>query len=470
MSRFDYHDPTPARITFDEWDDLFQQIPDDLIEQFHYFAPNQEAWSKYLFPPQVFAIYGARHLRRLKFDNSLAALRLWGFGQNEIERLFRARQVGKKVVAVMGDLGPLAVIVNSVAARTSSGEDGGGCVAFYPDCWWWTPFAMESKVLLDKAAELGIGDATCFSRAALGAFAKHSYFPDPDLVIAATGASCDDYSGVESLVAKMVPEVVWVETPLRRVEPEARERVERMVVEEYQRVVKKLEELTGVKVTEAMLQQGIRRANHLRRLTQRLKELTYGYGVFPALETMVVEFGCLHGYSDLAEWTAIVEHLIQTGEARRETGKTVLAPDSLRIGWVTPPADPLLLCYVEDRGARIVASEYVINQALSLIDESVPPLLGIARSLLTGSLIGTSRERGEMFVTAAQRRRAEGVIVSGILGGSHCAMESRLMGDYIKQKLDIPILEFDVAPPNKAIDRQTQTRIDAFLELVRSRR
>lgn len=470
MSRFDYHDPTPGRITFDEWDDLFQQIPDELIEQFHYFAPNQEAWSKYLFPPQVFAIYGARHLRRLKFDNSLAALRLWGFVQNEIERLFRARQVGKKVVAVMGDLGPLAVIVNSVAARAGSSKDGGGCVAFYPDCWWWTPFAMESKVLLDKAAELGIGDATCFSRAALGAFAKHSYFPDPDLVIAATGASCDDYSGVESLVAKMVPEVVWVETPLRRVEPEARERVERMVVEEYQRVLKKLEELTGVKVTEAMLQQGIRRANHLRRLTQRLKELAYGYGVFPALETMVVEFGCLHGYSDIVEWTAIVEHLVQTGEARLAAGKTVLALDSLRIGWVTPPADPLLLCYVEDRGARIVASEYVINQALSLIDESVPPLLGIARSLLTGSLIGTSRERAEMFVTAAQGRRAEGVIVSGILGGSHCAMESRLIGDYIKQKLDIPILEFDVAPPNKAIDRQTQTRIDAFLELVRSRR
>lgn len=470
MRKLDYHDPEPARITFDEWDDLFQKIPDELIEKFHYFAPNQEAWSKYLFPPQVFAIYGARHLRRLKFDNSLAALRMWGFVQNEIERLFRARQIGKKVVAVMGDLGPLAVIVDSVGAKPGSDKDDRECVPFYPDCWWWTPFAMESKVLLEKAAELGIGDATCFSRAALGAFAKHSYFPDPDLVIAATGASCDDYSGVESLVAKMVPEVVWVETPPRCVKFGARKRVERMLVEEYQRVIEKLEGLTGVKVTEAMLQQGVRRANHLRRLTQRFKELAYGYGVFPALETMVVEFGCLHGYSDFAEWTAIVEHLVETATARLQQGKTVLAGDSLRIGWVTPPADPLLLCYVEDQGARVVATEYVINQALTLINESVPPLLGIARSLLNASLIGSSRERAEIFVRAAQQRQAEGVIVSGILGGSHCAMESRLIGDYIKQKLDIPILEFDVAPPNKAIDRQTQTRIDAFLELVRSGR
>ncbi|MEO0052392.1 MAG: hypothetical protein ABIK11_07665, partial [candidate division WOR-3 bacterium] len=199
---FGYQDPVPARITFEEWDDLFQQIPDELIEKFHYFPPNQDAWSKYLFPPQVFAIYGARHLRRLKFDNSLAALRLWGFVNNESERLFRARQIGRRVIAVMGDLGPLAVLVNAFP----------DCVPFYPDCWWWTPFAMESKVLLETAARLGIGEATCYSRAALGAFAKHSYFPDPDLIIAATGASCDDYSGVESLVARLTGSCLWVET------------------------------------------------------------------------------------------------------------------------------------------------------------------------------------------------------------------------------------------------------------------
>lgn len=460
MSEFNYRDPTPARITFDEWDVLFQQVPDELIERFRYFAPNQEAWSKYLFPPQMFAIYGARHLRRLKFDNSLAALRMWGFVQNEIERLFRARQMGKEVIAVLGDLGPLAVIVNSFPQS----------VAFYPDCWWWTPFAMESKVLLEKAAELGIGDATCFSRAALGAFAKHCYFPEPDLVIAATGASCDDYSGVESLVAQIVPEVVWVETPARVEDEAGRERTERMLIGEYQRVINRLEELIGVRLTEEMLGAGVRRANQLRRQTARLRELAYSYGALPGLEMMVVEFGTLHGYSDFQEWQAIVDHLLQTAEKRVREGKPVLGAERLRIGWVTPPADPLLLSYLEDQGARLVATEYVINQALSLLDESIPSLQAIARSLLNASLIGSSAQRAEMFVVEARRRQAEGGIVSGILGGSHCAMESRLLGDYIKKALDIPLLEFDVAPPSKEIDRQTRTRIDAFLELVRSRR
>ncbi len=453
-----YQDPVPARITFEEWEDLFQQIPDELIEKFHYFPPNQDGWSKYLFPPQVFAIYGARHLRRLKFDNSLAALRLWGFVNNESERLFRARQIGRKVIAVMGDLGPLAVLVNAFP----------DCVPFYPDCWWWTPFAMESKVLLETAARLGIGEATCYSRAALGAFAKHSYFPDPDLIIAATGASCDDYSGVESLVARLTGSCLWVETPLRQ--PENIESLSGLLVAEYRRVISALEELTGTKLTDAALARSIAQANAVRTMTARLRQLAYQDAVLPALEMMVIEFGCLHYYSDIAEWTAILRHLLATAEYRRQTRQPVVSPDALRLAWLTPPADPLLLTYAEDQGARIVATEYVINQALTLIEPSWPPLTAIARSHIDGSLNGTSRERAEMLIRQAQANRAEGLIISGILGGSHCAMESRLIGSLIREQLQIPVLEFDVAPPNREIDRQTKTRIDAFLELLRSRR
>ncbi len=468
----DWVDPEPKRVTFDEWLELFERVPDELIEQYHYYG-NQDAWSKYLFPPQTFAIYGARHLRRLKFDNSLAALRMWGFVQNETERLFRARQTGKKVIATMGDLGAVPVIVNSFP----------NCVAFYPDCIWWTPFVMESKVLFDAAAELGIGDATCFSRAALGAFAKHSYFPDPDLVIASTGASCDDYSGVEQLATSIAADVLWVEEPLRKecrignaecgrtqsgmgYEPELRE----LLVEEYRRIVLRMEELTGHQLTTDELRAGVHRANLVRKTVRRLRELAYRDGALAALEMMVVEFGNLHYYSDIDEWTAILEHLLETAGQRRRAGQRIVAQDALRIVWVTPPADPLLLTFVEDRGARVVGTEYVINQALEVMDESLDPLEAIADSFLAASLIGTSRARAEAAASQARENHAEGVIISGILGGSHCAMESRLISDHIKTELDLPVLEFDVAPPAREIDRQVQTRIEASLELIRSQR
>ena len=465
----EFVDPKPARVTFDEWLELFERVPDELIEQYRYFG-SSEPWSKYLFPPQTFAIYGARHLRRLKFDNSLAALRMWGFVQNETERLFRARQTGRHVVATMGDLGAVPVIVNSFP----------GCVAFYPDCIWWTPFTMESKVLFDAAADLGIGDATCFSRAALGAFAKHSYFPDPELVIASTGASCDDYSGVEQLAARFAADVLWVEEPWRNecgaacgrtksgveYDPKTRD----FLVVEYQRVVERMERLTGHHITGDELQSGVERANQVRKLVRRLRELAYSQPVLGALEMMVIEFGNLHYYSDMDEWTAVLEHIVGTAERRAGAREYVLDERALRLIWVTPPADPLLLTYVEDRGARVVGTEYVINQALEEMDESKPPLDAIAESFLAASLIGTSRQRAEAVIRQARERQAEGVIISNILGGSHCAMESRLIADRVKAELGLPVLEFDVAPPAREIDRQLQTRIDAFLELLRSRR
>jgi benzoyl-CoA reductase/2-hydroxyglutaryl-CoA dehydratase subunit BcrC/BadD/HgdB len=447
-----WSDPVPARVSFDEWLELFERVPDDVIERYHYFPPNAEAWSKYLFPPQTFAIYGARHLRRLRFDNSLAALRLWGVVQNETERLFRARQTGRHVIATMGDLGAVPVVVNSFP----------GCVAFYPDCIWWTPFVMESNVLFDAAAEQGIPDATCFSRAALGAFAKHSYFPDPELVIASTGASCDDFSGVEQLAAGLVREVLWVEEPLRK---ECR-----ILVSEYERVVRRMQALTGHELTQAGLRVGVARANRVRRLVERLRALAYADGALASLEMMVVEFGNLHYYSDMDEWPHVLEHLLETAESRRAAGQHVVEPDALRLVWVTPPADPLLLTYIEDSGARIVGTEYVINQALEPIDEAKPPIEAIAESFMAASLIGTSRARAESVIRQARDRHAEGVVISNIMGGSHCAMESRLIADQVKTELDLPVLEFDVAPPAREIDRQLQTRIEAFLELVRSRR
>ena len=451
-------DPKPTRVDFAEWLELFDRVPDELIERYHYHA-NNEAWSKYLFPPQTFAIYGMRHLRRLKFDNSLAALRMWGFVQNETERLFRARQTGRKVIGTMGDLGAVPVIVNSFP----------DCVAFYPDCIWWTPFAMESRVLFDAAAELGIGDATCFSRAALGAFAKHSYFPDPDLVIASTGASCDDYSGVEQLVESFAPDMLWVEEPMR-CDACPRGPLQRLLVQEYERVVARMQRLTGHPITEVELREGVRRTNRVRKTVARLRELAFRDAVLAALEMMVIEFGNLHYYSDIGEWTAVLEHLLATAEDRAAKRECVVAGDALRVVWVTPPADPLLLTYVEDAGARIVGTEYVINQALQVIDESRPPLDAIAESFMAASLIGTSKSRAETVIGQARERQAEGVIISGILGGSHCAMEARLISDIVKHELDLPVLEFDVAPPSNEIGRQLQTRIDAFLEVLRSRR
>ncbi|MBN2465345.1 2-hydroxyacyl-CoA dehydratase, partial [candidate division WOR-3 bacterium] len=284
-----------------------------------------------------------------------------------------------------------------------------------------------------------------------------------------TGASCDDYSGVEQLVQSFAPDMLWVEEPMR-CDARATGPLQELLVKEYERVVERMEKLTGHAITNDELREGVSRANRVRRLVWRLRELAFRDAALAALEMMVVEFGNLHYYSDMGEWTAVLEHLLATAEDRAAKRERVLPEDALRVVWVTPPADPLLLTYVEDAGARVVGTEYVINQALEVMDESKPPLEAVAESFMAASLIGSSRARAQAVIHQARKREAEGVIVSGIFGGSHCAMEGRLIADYVKAELDLPVLEFDVTSPSREVSRQIGTRVDAFLEVLRSRR
>ncbi len=476
-----FQDPKPKKIGLNEWGEQFKLIPDQLIKKYCYYHNSE--WGIYLSPPATFMVYGARELKRLKFDNSLACLRLWGFVFNESERLFRAKQIGKKLIATMGDLGTVPVIVMAFP----------DCVPFYPECIWWTPFFKESTVLLDTAAELGAPEATCFSKAALAAFYKRAYFPKPDLIFASTGASCDDYSCVMQLVADLGYEPVWLEIPLRKdsTNPEdlcrqkdlpkrfknrevtdskfeiQNSKLEDYLINEYQLVWKTLVNITGSEDKNLLLK-SIKKANHLRQLVARIKELTYTAAIapLPALELMTIEFGNLYGYADFDEWIAILEMVYEMVKKRVEKGVGVLLESAIPIAWITPSADPLLLNFVEDLGLRIVATEYVINQALVPIEEDVEPFRALARSFLKASLIGSTQERVKRINTDIKSGKIKGILITNMLGASHCAMETRIIEKLLS---DVPVLTIDVPTPF-GITEQLKTRLIAFAETLRSQK
>lgn len=471
-------DSTSQKVTLIEWSRQFRAISDDLIKKFNYY--NNPDWGIYLSPPATFMVYGARELKRLKFDNSFEALRMWGFIFNESERLFRARQIGKKIIATMGDLGTVPVLVMSFC----------DCVPFYPECIWWTPFFRESTDLLDSATRLGVPEAACFSKAVLSAFYKKAYFPKPNLMLASTGASCDDYSCIMQLVEDLGYEVFWLEIPYRR--QDNQERFITYLSEEYERVWNKMVELTGINKLEE-LQVSIKKTNHLRRLVEELKKLTSSARIapLPALEMMMIEFGNLYGYADFDEWLSIVEMLYETVKYRVEKNIGVLNENAVPIAWITPSADPYLLNLVEDLGARVVATEYVINQALVKIEENtdsvrnlsrfwdspsektgiplskisngVDPFRALARSFIDASLIGSTGERVRRIKEKIEKGSIKGVLITNMLGASHCAMEIRLIEKMLK---DVPVLSIDVPAPF-GITEQIKTRIEAFIETIK---
>lgn len=101
---------------------------------------------------------------------------------------------------------------------------------------------------------------------------------------------------------------------------------------------------------------------------------------------------------------------------------------------------------------------------------SPDPIEALAETLLNASLIGSSRARAQSVIQQARAGHAEGIIISGILGGSHCATETGLIRDYVTEELDLPVLAFDVPAPSGAISSQVKTRMEAFVELLRARR
>ncbi|MGB9720757.1 MAG: 2-hydroxyacyl-CoA dehydratase [bacterium] len=460
----------PRKIDLNAWSRQFEEIPMEVIKKYRYY--NNDEWGIYLSPAATFMVYGLRELKRLKFDNSFEALRMWGFVFNETERLFRAHQVNKKVIATMGDLGTVPVLVLSFP----------DCVPFYPECLWWTPFFKESTELLDTASRLGLPEATCFSRVVVSAFHKKSYFPKPDMIIASTGASCDDYSCVMQIVEDMGYDVHWIEIPYRRSlefllnkpKPQDLEKTEKgliypknledYLVKEYQRIWQALFKLTGVNNPHRLVET-IRKVNRLRSLVAEIKKMNADAEIapLPALEMMTIEFGNLYGYADFDEWLEIIEMIYNLVKERVEKGIGVLKKDAIPIAWVTPSADPYLLNLVEDLGCRVVETEYVINQSMVQIEEDIEPVRALARSFINASLIGSSEERVRNIKEKIAKKIIKGVLITNMLGASHCAMETRV----IEKLLDgVPTLSIDVPAPF-GITQQIKTRIEAFVETMK---
>jgi benzoyl-CoA reductase/2-hydroxyglutaryl-CoA dehydratase subunit BcrC/BadD/HgdB len=452
-------DIAPEKISARKWSERYKQLADEEIRQYTYYG--NPSWGVYLQPPATFMVYGARQLKRLQFDNSLAALRMWGFVFNESERLFRARQDGKKLIATMGDLGTVPVIVMAFP----------GCIPFYPECIWWTPFFNESTVLLDKASELGTPEAACFSRVALAAFFKKAYFPVPDRIFASTGATCDDYSSVMQSIENLGYNVQWIEAPYRRSRVENNDhiyekRFECYLVSEYQKIWKSMVQLAGEDDPER-LKMSIQKTNVLRKLVSDILHSTFNAPIapFPALELMTIEFGNLYGYADIDEWISILEMILETITARIKQGVGIQPETALPIAWINPTADPYLLNFVEDLGLRVVSTEYVIRQALVTIDETIDPFHALARSFMHASLIGSTRQRITLIQKAIEMGKIKGVLITNMLGGSHCAMETKLMETLIDS---VPVLSLDVPPP-PGITEQIKTRLEAFAETLHGR-
>ena len=454
----------PKRITLEEWDLRYEQL-----EKAGTYQPD------YGGPLSRHVEDGDRRLLKLRYDNSAAALRLWNFLLTEEDRLHEARTAGRKIVGTMKDLGTVPVMAYCFD----------NVVAFYPDGAWWIPCVMELGAgLLQIADSLGIDESFCPVRAMLGAFVTGAHFPIPDMLICSVGATCDDFSAIAQRLNGLGHPIFWWEIPHRR-NPEPDEKAVilpggfsapkcqvEFVKSQLERIKTALEELAGEKLDERKLSAGIKKATQVRKYLAELRQLAFTAELcpVPALEMLIAEMLAIHFCSDRQETINVLKELLDEVRSRVRAGKGVLDADAARIFWVNPVADLQVMNLLEDCGGRICGTEYLFTHALDIIPEDLPPLEALAQMALADPMTGSSIDRAGRICIDISRFGAEAVLISRIPGASHCALEGQVIGEIVREKFDIPILEIEVPPVTDSMRPTVLTRLQALVETVKARR
>jgi len=455
---------TPGQITLQQWDKRFQQLQRAGVPQPNYGGP----LSRHVED-------GDTRLLKLRYDNSAAALRLWNFLLTEEDRLHKARADGRKLVGTMKDLGTIPVMAYSFD----------NLVAFYPDGAWWIPCVMElNSGLLNIADKLGIDESFCPVRAMLGAFLTGAHFPIPELLVCSVGATCDDFSAIAQRLNGLGYAILWWEIPHRR-HPEPNEEAVKLpggfsapksqvefVKSELARIKTALEDLAGEDLDEKKLSAGIKKANQVRLLLAELRQIVFTTPLcpLPALEMLIAEMLAIHFCSDQKETIAVLQALLEEVKARAKAGVGFLSADAARIFWVNPVADLQVMNLLEDCGGRICGTDYLFTHALDIIPQDLPPLEALSQMALADPMVGSSADRASRISADINTFGAEALIISRIPGASHCALEGKIIGEIVRDRLGIPVVEIEVPPLTDSIQPTLRTRLEAVVETVRERR
>ena len=453
----------PQKITLAEWDRRYAELQADGLGEPDYGGPLRRHVDD-----------GDRRLLKLRMDNSAAALRLWNFLLSEEDRLQRCvAEDKKKLVGTMKDLGTVPVMAYALDNVT----------AFYPDGAWWLPCLLEGgDGLLQVADALGVDDSFCPVRALLGAFVRGDRFPIPGLLTCSVGATCDDFSAIAQRLESLGYPIFWWEIPHRR-RPDPHETAVELpggfqttaeqvafVQSELNRVRQALETYAGQPLTEERLAVGVARANQVRHRLTKLRELVFTANPcpMPALEMLIAEMLAIHFCSDHNETLGVLNAMLDEVHRRVQAGTGVLADDAMRVYWVNPVADLRVMNLLEDVGGRICGADYMISHALAPIPTDLPPLEALARMALADPMVGSAVDRAERICADVRRYDAKAVVVSRIPGASHCALEGAVIGDVVRARIGVPVVEIEVSPITDAMEPTLRTRLEALIETAKA--
>jgi hypothetical protein len=183
---------------------------------------------------------------------------------------------------------------------------------------------------------------------------------------------------------------------------------------------------------------------------------------------LIAEMLAIHFCSDRSECEGVLADLLAEVTTRAARGAGVAPAGEVRVFWVNPVADLRAMNLLESCGGRLCGSDFMFSHALDQLDATLDPMEALARAAVADPMAGSAADRADRIVRDIQRFGAQAVVVSRIPGASHCAFESQVIADRVRE-LGLPVAQIEVPPISDAIAPALATRIGAMIEATRQR-
>jgi benzoyl-CoA reductase/2-hydroxyglutaryl-CoA dehydratase subunit BcrC/BadD/HgdB len=327
--------------------------------------------------------------------------------------------------------------------------------------------AGSAGPFLEEAEHAGfLADSCGWHRAVIGAAAK-GMMPVPDLMIATSSPCTGGVAAIEHLARTFGCPLYVLAIPL-----DDSERSVRYLADQFRRMVDFVSSHTGEALDEGRLREAMNKTNEAREIALEVFRLAQGIPS-PVKGTDLKNFGLLIPLFFGTETAVEIAQAYRDEFAARLEQETSGVPgERLRLMWLQESIQfrhPLIKMLEENYHASVVVDE--LNDVYWEPIDVDDPYVGLARRTIAFPFNGRVERRLKQIKKLVQAYKIDGAI-NPCHWGCRQGTGSRGLVEATLKELGVPVinLEVDCADSRNFAEGQLRTRLEAFMELLGSRR
>lgn len=300
-------------------------------------------------------------------------------------------------------------------------------------------------------------------------------FPKPDLLVTA-GYLCETSPKTLDILHELYDIPVWyVDTCQDRnfsEYPEPPERIAELTVKSLRRLITKIHEITGFKITDDMIREVQSAKRKMDAPLRKLSDLTHNSDpllISPAHDNIWMCLNSLTLNTDgIDEAAEVITLLSEELQEKADRGEGVVEKGAPRVMALLPAGqtDPRLEHLACEVGIAIVAND--LNMHVPFKNTSDDPFMGYALGLQQSSLGLLPSRRIPMIIEGCKRLKIDGVLDRYHVGCRVVAGDALLIEDAIRKELGIPVLllEWENFDPRAYDHELFKNRLDVFKSMM----